>query len=268
MLDSLLEGPGRALRGVATGIGRRTGLLAAVALTVFAMDIVAPPIVLSLARKPVDYFTVNPWLVRLPDYLVHGPGSPGQRIEKVWNLALFWCSADNPYGVEWGFAVTVADLARFLVMSLLVGSYFALWVYRRDQRRGGGWAFRASGPGGVLGAISSVFGLATGGCTVMGCGAPVIPVVGLAFVGLSSGTLKWMSQISTAGTLVVMVGMALGVLYLGWSVGRPGGARAPLVTVPVTEQSSGMPSEPHPSRALAAPDPDPRRQAGDSVSVL
>ena len=55
----------------------------------------------------------------------------------------------------------------------------------------------------------------------MGCGAPVIPVVGLAFVGLSSGTLKWMSELSSIGTAVVLMGMALGVLYLGWRVGRP-----------------------------------------------
>ena len=37
-------------------------MFSAVALGVFAMEIVVPPIVLSLARKPVDYFTFNPWL--------------------------------------------------------------------------------------------------------------------------------------------------------------------------------------------------------------
>jgi hypothetical protein len=213
-------------------------MFAAVALTVFAMDIVVPPIVLSLARKPVDYFTFNPWLVKLPEYLGHGPGSLGQRLGKVSDLALFWFSADSPYGVEWGFAVTVGDLARFLVMSLLVASYFALWVYFRDQRRGGGWAFRAGGQGAVLGAISSVCGVATGGCTVMGCGAPVIPVVGLAFVGLSSGTLKWMSEVSTVGSLAVLVGMTLGVLYLGWSVGRFGLSSA----LPGASQASAEPA--------------------------
>jgi len=55
---------------------------------------------------------------------------------------------------------------------------------------------------------------------VMGCGAPVIPVVGLAFTGLSSGTLKWMSSLSTVGTLAAMAFMTLGVLYLGWRTGR------------------------------------------------
>ena len=54
----------------------------------------------------------------------------------------------------------------------------------------------------------------------MGCGAPVIPVVGLAFVGLSSGTLAWMASISTVSSVAVLGGIALGVLYLGSRVGR------------------------------------------------
>src|SRR5205823_1465015 len=140
------------------------------------MDIVVPPAVLSLSRKPVDYFTFNPWLAKLPEYLSSGPGSLGQRLEKVWSLALFWFSADNAFGVEWGFAVTVADLARFLLMSLLVGAYFSLWTHRRAQLGGAGSAVGARARGGAVGAISSVLGLASGGCTVMGCGAPVIPV--------------------------------------------------------------------------------------------
>jgi len=225
VLDRVIRELGETLRGIAAAVQARKTLFAAVTAGVFVMDIVVPPAVLSLSRKPVDYFTFNPWLAKLPEYLSSGPGSLGQRLEKVWTLALFWFSADNPFGVEWGFAVTVGDLARFLLMSLLVGAYFALWVQRRDQVGGHGWALGAGGQGGVLGAFSSVFGLATGGCTVMGCGAPVIPVVGLAFVGLSSGTLKWMSELSSIGTAVVLMGMALGVLYLGWRVGSPRGVR-------------------------------------------
>ena len=63
----------------------------------------------------------------------------------------------------------------------------------------------------------------------MGCGAPVIPVVGLAFAGLSSGTLKWMSDLSTIGTTVVMLGMALGILYLGGQIGRRRGGASQTV---------------------------------------
>jgi hypothetical protein len=64
-----------------------------------------------------------------------------------------------------------------------------------------------------------VFGVATGGCTVMGCGAPVMPVVGLVFAGLSSTTLKWMSALSLVATTAVLLVMGAGVLYLGWRAG-------------------------------------------------
>ena len=50
--------------------------------------------------------------------------------------------------------------------------------------------------GGASGALASVLGVSTGGCTVMGCGAPMLPVVGLAFVGLSSGTLALLAELS------------------------------------------------------------------------
>jgi hypothetical protein len=224
---------GRALRGVSTAIVARKRLFTAVAAGVFVMDVSVPPLVLSLVRKPVDYFTFNPWLPKLPEYLGSGPGSLAQRLEKAWSLALFWFSSDNAYGVEWGFAVTVADLARFLLTSLLIAAYFALWAHHRHQL---GAPRRSLGPGaqgGIVGTCWSVFGIATGGCTVMGCGAPVIPVVGLAFVGLSSTTLMWMSQLSTVATTTVLAGMAVGILYYGWRVSastmalRLGASQAP-----------------------------------------
>jgi hypothetical protein len=209
-----------AFSGIGSGIRRRQTVFWLVTVVVFAMHIAVPPIVLSLARKPVDYFTFNPWLKRLPDYVMSGPGSLGQRLDKVWDLALFWFSSDNPLGIEWGFAVTTSDLARFALMSLLVGAYFALWIDLREQAPLSNWGVRATGQGGAVGAVASICGLATGGCTVMGCGAPVIPVVGLAFAGLSSGTLKWMSNLSTVGTAAAMAFMTLGVLYLGWRSGQ------------------------------------------------
>jgi hypothetical protein len=210
----------RVSSGIWWALRARWGLFAAVASAVLALDILVPVVVLSLARKPVDYFTFNPWLPSLPGYLTSGKGPLAERLDKAWSLALFWFSADGVFGIDWGFAVTAADLARFALMAILIGAYFALWRYRWDQTRAAGWGLRLGRPGGALGAAGSVFGLATGGCTVMGCGAPVIPVIGLAFVGLSSGTLAWLSQVSTVATTVVIVGMAAAVLYLGWLVGR------------------------------------------------
>jgi len=55
---------------------------------------------------------------------------------------------------------------------------------------------------------------------VVGCGAPVLPVVGLAFVGLSSGTLALLAQVSRVATAFVLVAFALGVIYLGWRIGK------------------------------------------------
>jgi hypothetical protein len=67
--------------------------------------------------------------------------------------------------------------------------------------------------------VLSVSGLSTGPCSVMGCGAPVLPVVGLAFVGLSSGALRLLAQLATVATAAVLVALVLGVGHLGWSVG-------------------------------------------------
>jgi hypothetical protein len=209
----------RSLRGVGAAVRSRPWLFLAVALGVFALDIVVPPLVLTVARKPVTAFTINPWLPALPDYLASGPGSLGERLAKAWGLALFWFSSDNSFGLEWGFAVTAADLARFAFMSFLVAAYFALWMERRAALAVAPLGRRAGESGGVLGALGGIFGLSTGGCTVMGCGAPVLPVIGLAFAGLSSTTIKWMSELSTIGTATVLIGLVSAVGWLGWRTG-------------------------------------------------
>ncbi len=211
---------GRALRGIGTAVGSRPWLVVSVGLGVFALDILVPPLILSVARKPVTSFTINPLLSTLPEYLTSGPGVFEERLTKVWGLALFWFSSDGQFGIEWGFAVTPADLARFVFMSLLVAAYFALWLERRA--RATVWGARAGSSGGVLGALGGIFGLTTGGCTVMGCGAPVLPVIGLAFAGLSSTTIKWMSELSTIGTTAVLVGLGSAVLWLSWRLGHEG----------------------------------------------
>lgn len=68
--------------------------------------------------------------------------------------------------------------------------------------------------------LTSVVGLSTGPCSVMGCGAPVIPVVGLAFAGLSSGTLAFLAGLSRLSTVVVLAALVAAVVYLGWQGGR------------------------------------------------
>jgi len=211
----------RSLRGVGRALRLRTGVFIAAAVGVLALELLLPPIVLSVVRKPADYFAFNAWLPELPAYLFSGDVLLQRKLEFLPNLALFWFSADSPYGgVDWGFAVTVSDLMRFLLLSGLFGVYFALVVQSRNLAPAAGGATRLS-RGGVLGALASTLGITTGGCTVMGCGAPVLPVIGLAFVGLTSGTLILLAQLSRVATWMVFIAVTLGVIVLGWRAGAP-----------------------------------------------
>lgn len=220
----------RVIRGIVGAIRGHPRVFLAVAATVIALSILGPPAVLSIARRPVDYFTVNPWLKRLPGYVLSATVPLEQKLEKLPALALFWFSSDSPQGgVEWGFAVDVTDLARILALSCLFGAYFAL-LARRRETAARGVATAATHRGGVAGMLTSVVGLSTGPCSVMGCGAPVIPVVGLAFEGLSSGTLAFLASFSRVATLLVFTALAAAVAMLGWQAGaeaRPTSARTP-----------------------------------------
>ena len=209
----------RVWNGVASAIRARPKVFAGVSIAVFALDVFLPPLVLSVTRKPWDYFTFNPWLKRLPEYLFSSDVSIARKLEFLPNLYLFSFSADGYFGPEWGYTVIVSDLLRFILMSLLFGAYFALWFYRRDWLSQFGWGARTARQGGVAGALASTLGLSTGPCTVTGCGAPVIPVLGLAFTGLSSGTLVLLAELSKVSTAIVLVATTLGVLYFGWLVG-------------------------------------------------
>ena len=211
----------RALRGVRVAVRSRWKVFVAVALAIFVLDVLLPPLLLSMVRKPMSSFTLNPWLKNLPDFIVSTQVPLGRKLEFLPNLAVFWIISTGPIEPEWGFAVTVTDLLRFTLMSLLFGAYFALWLYRRDTQPPGGWGLSTTKRGGVLGALTTTLGLSTGPCTVTGCGAPVIPVLGLGFAGLSSGTIKWMAQMSTIAATAVLAGVAASVLYLGWRVGGP-----------------------------------------------
>jgi hypothetical protein len=207
------------LRGIGAAVRARPFATVAVALGVFALHALLPPLLLAVTRKPWTYFTFNPWLTQLPTYLTSG-APLGQKLDFLSRVAIFWFSADGAYGFpEWGFAVDAMDLARFLAMSLLVAAYFALVLHSRDQGRLKGWRASTSRAGGIAGACAGVLGLSTGPCSVVGCGAPVLPVVGLVFAGLSSGTLALLSGASRILSVVVLVALTLVVAWLGWQAG-------------------------------------------------
>jgi hypothetical protein len=210
-----------ALRGIAAAVRRRPLTALAVVAGVFALHVLLPPLLLAVTRKPWTYFAFNPWLKRLPEYLASA-APLHEKLDFLSRVALFWFTADGPYGFpEWGFAVDALDVVRFLVMSLLLGAYVALVLDRRARGRLGGWGSGSgtSGAGGFLGGFAAVLGLSTGPCSVVGCGAPVLPVVGLVFTGLSSGTLALLSGLSRLMSLFVLVALAVAVAWLGWQAG-------------------------------------------------
>jgi hypothetical protein len=207
-------------RGISTALRSRARFFLAVAGAVAAFNLIAPVALLSLARKPVDFFTFNPWLRRLPDYLLSAEPLAA-KLSFVSHLTIAWMSAEGgSEGIEWAFILDVPTLARIACTSLLVGAYFALWSYQR-QADASGPGHSATRQAGVAGAVTSVFGLTTGSCTLAGCGAPVLPVVGLAFTGLSGGTLTLFGTLSRISTTLVLALMAAAVLWLGWRAGAP-----------------------------------------------
>src|SRR5436190_19944449 len=64
----------------------------------------------------------------------------------------------------------------------------------------------------------SMLGRSSGPCSVWGCGVAVPPVIGLAFVGLSSGTLQLLAGLSKVFTAVILFAVTFGVAYFGWTV--------------------------------------------------
>jgi len=115
----------RVARGIAAALRTRWKVFPAVALGVFALNLFLPVVVLSLARKPVDPFTLNPWLSRLPEWLASGKVPISRKLECLPTLALAWFSAEsaNPFvGREWGFVVDVSSLVRFISYSRLSSS--------------------------------------------------------------------------------------------------------------------------------------------------
>jgi hypothetical protein len=186
-----------------------------VAAGVVALNLAAPVAVLSIARKPADFFTFNPWLPRLPLYLTSGE-PVGAKLAFLSRLEIAWVSADGPAnGVEWAFVLDLPTLARVAATALLVGTYFALWAYRSSAVQEGAAARRA----GFLGAAGSVFGLTTTPCTLAGCGAPVLPVLGLAFTGLPVATLTLFGALSRAGLVLLWGVLAAAVCWQGYRVG-------------------------------------------------
>jgi hypothetical protein len=219
MLTRLTRTIGIAARGLATAVRARPGAVLGITAAVVALDVLLPPLVLAVARQPWTYFTFNPWLKRLPGYLISDAPFE-QKLDFLSRMAWFWFTAEGPYGFpEWGFAVDTMDGLRFFVTGGLIGLYFALLLDRRRSVAPASWTATGNRGAGVTGTVASVLGLSTGPCSVVGCGAPVLPVVGLAFAGLSSGTLALLSGLSRAVAAIVIVALVVSIAYLSYRTG-------------------------------------------------
>jgi len=209
--------PTLGLRIITTAVRERKKVFIIVATLVLLLDILVPPIILSVVRKPADFLWVNPYLSRLPEYLLSDE-SLSRKAGFIMGMAILVFSASHPFGTEWGFFVTTADILRFSLMGLILGAYFSVWSYARSLL-GGGMRSKEAG-GGVGGMLLSGIGLSTGPCSVVGCGAPVIPAIALAFTGLSTGSLLTLGQASQMLTVALLAVMALATLLLGRSLAR------------------------------------------------
>jgi hypothetical protein len=208
----------RTFRGIMAAMKSRAGVVLGVTALVAVFNLTAPVVILSIARRPPDFFTFNPWLPRLPDYL-RSDEPLEKKLGFLSNMAIAWVSADDKgQEIDWGFIVDVPTLARIALTSLVFGAYFALWSYRRRQGEASGLGAKAARPAGIAGAVASIFGLSTSPCTLAG-DLPVMPVVGVAFTGLSSGALAFFSTLSQISFAVVLAAMSLAVLWLGWQAG-------------------------------------------------
>ena len=220
-LVTVLRAPARAIRA-------RAGIFVLIVAGVVAMNLVLPPFVLSVVRKPYDYFSINPWLHNVPSWLRSGEATAGRKVEFLWNAAVLWFVASGQYDApEWGFTATVRDIARWILMGVLFGTYSTLWLERRAQLRSDNPAARGrSSRGGLIGAILSTLGFSTMPCSVVGCGAPVLPVLGLALTGLSSGTIALLSGASRFLVWVVITGVTVSVVLLAMQVAGTSESRA------------------------------------------
>ena len=244
-----MKATARGIAGTLGTVGRairaRPLVFAGVLVAVVALDLFLPVLVLSIFRKPFDHFSFNPWLKHAPAWALSPTVSLGRKIEFLTNVALFWFIASSPYDEpEWGFSASPPDVVRWLYMGAVFGAYFALWSYARRRRvfRSAGWTAAQGGRGGAAGAVVSTLGLFTSPCGVAGCGAPILPVLGLALQGLTSGTLALLATISHVASLGVLIGTTVAVLALAWWInhaetsgaaeaaaaghGRPGAAPA------------------------------------------
>jgi hypothetical protein len=195
-------------RGILTAVRAHKAIASCAALLIAAFNLLAPILILSVARKPADFFTFNPWLPRLPGYLML-PGSLAEKVAFLAELKVAWVSADGPDGPVWAFILDVPTLARIACFAVLFGAFFALWAHHR----------KTTSRAGIFAAATSVLGLTTCPCS-MASGAPVLPLIALAFTSVSAGTLALFAAVSRISIALVVGVLTISIVWLGLRAGE------------------------------------------------
>src|SRR5882672_11739567 len=94
MAQTVVAAIAQTVRGIGAALRARAKLVWAVTAAVFVFNLAAPVVILSIARKPVDFFTFNPWLSRLPEYL-QSEAPLSKKLSFLSGMAIAWLSADN-----------------------------------------------------------------------------------------------------------------------------------------------------------------------------
>src|SRR3989475_12073697 len=117
MARTALGAIAQTLRGI--GVGLRSGkrVVLTVTAAVFAFNLVAPVAILSLARRPPDFFTFNPWLSRLPEYLA-SEEPLAKKLSFLSQVPIAWVSEDNKVeGIDCEFIVDLRTQSRIVLAS-------------------------------------------------------------------------------------------------------------------------------------------------------
>src|SRR5436309_14822547 len=118
----------RMLQATVRAIRRRAVVFVLVVAAIAALNLVLPPLVLSVARKPYDYFSINPWLHNLPSWLAYGEATASRKVDVVWNVAVLWIVASGEYDAAgWGCSVTVAGGARWHLLGVILRDSVSMW---------------------------------------------------------------------------------------------------------------------------------------------
>src|SRR5438132_12582352 len=86
-----------AWRGILAAVRARPVAFLSISGAVLVLNVILPPLVLAVTRKPCTYFAFNPWLKKLPDYVASG-ATLEKTLDFLSRFALYCFTPAAPYG--------------------------------------------------------------------------------------------------------------------------------------------------------------------------